>query len=199
MRANYVSRAVKNLEGSAVGVACVIGFHEGTYSTEEKVAETKKAVGDKATELDMVLNYPWLKAGRYQDVYEDILAVRNASKIVDGVELKVILETAQLSREEIIAGCVISCLADVDYVKTSTGFNGPGASVENVALMRSVADAVKGEVKVKASGGVRTAEDCVKMIRAGAARIGASAGMKIVQGALGGKAEAADGSKGDGY
>ncbi|PGH10561.1 deoxyribose-phosphate aldolase [Helicocarpus griseus UAMH5409] len=185
VRANYVPRAVSQLKGSDIGVACVIGFHEGTYSTAEKVAETEAAVRDGATELDMVINYPLLKEGKYTEVYDDVLAVRKASKPADAsgaaVGLKVILETSQLSREQIVAGSLISCLAGADFVKTSTGFNGPGASVENVALMRAVCEAVRKGGKVKASGGVRTAEDCVKMIRAGAERIGASAGVKIVE------------------
>ncbi|WEW57551.1 hypothetical protein PRK78_003018 [Emydomyces testavorans] len=184
VRANYVSRAVQNLEGTSIGVACVVGFHEGTHSTAEKVSEAKEAVQKGANELDMVMNYPLLKEGRYMEVFEDIFAVRNAAR---DVRLKVILETSQLSKDEIIAGCVVSCLAGADYVKTSTGFNGPGASAENVALMRAVCDLVNKHVKVKASGGVRTAEDCVRMIQAGAERIGASAGVKILEDATQGR------------
>jgi deoxyribose-phosphate aldolase len=180
VRLNYVSRAVTNLSGTDVGVACVVGFHEGTQSTAEKVAEAREAVQAGASELDMVMNYPLLKAGRFSETYADIRAVREAAG--DEVGLKVIIETSQLSRDEIIAASTASCLAGADHVKTSTGFNGPGASVENVALMRAVAEGVKRGVKVKASGGVRTADDCIKMIQAGADRIGASAGVKIVQG-----------------
>ncbi|PGH15259.1 deoxyribose-phosphate aldolase [Polytolypa hystricis UAMH7299] len=184
VRANYVARAVENLRGTSVGVACVVGFHEGTYPTAEKVAQARDAVQNGATELDMVIDYPLLKEGKYTDVFEDVLAVRNAAE-KGVVGLKVILETSQLSSDEIVAGSVISCLAGADFVKTSTGFNGAGASVENVALMRAVCEAIGKGTKVKASGGVRTAEDCVKMIRAGAERIGASAGVKIVSGPSG--------------
>ncbi|KAI1981100.1 hypothetical protein LOZ53_001642 [Ophidiomyces ophidiicola] len=177
VRASYVSRAVKNLEGSPIGVACVVGFHEGTYPTDKKAVEAEEASKNGATELDMVMNYVQLKEGQYTAVFNDVQAVRNAAK---DVTLKVILETSQLSRDQVIAASVVSCLAGADYVKTSTGFNGPGARVEDVALMRAVCDLVSKEVKVKASGGVRTAGDCIKMIQAGADRIGASAGVKIV-------------------
>ncbi|KMP00323.1 deoxyribose-phosphate aldolase [Coccidioides immitis H538.4] len=122
------------LQGTQVGVTCVIGFHEGTYSTDQKVSEAKRAMQNGASELDMVMNYPWLSEKRYTDVFQDIRAVRLAAK--DAI-LKVILETSQLTADEIIAG-------------------------------------------VKASGGIRTIEDCVKMVRAGAERLGASAGVKIV-------------------
>ncbi|PGH09565.1 deoxyribose-phosphate aldolase [Blastomyces parvus] len=205
VREAYVSRAVARLKDTGIGVACVIGFHEGTYSTAEKVSETKKAINDGASELDMVINYPLLKEGKYTDVYADVLAVRKAAthssedvgnKFGGKVGLKVILETSQLSREQIVAGCVISCIAGADFVKTSTGFNGPGASVENVALMRAVCEALGKGVKVKASGGVRTLGDCVQMIRAGAERIGASAGVKIVQELMGKEGSATGGDGG---
>ncbi|KAI9376331.1 hypothetical protein BJX61DRAFT_421111 [Aspergillus egyptiacus] len=180
VRLNHVQQAVNLLRDSpAVGVACVVGFHEGMYETSAKEEEARTAVQLGASELDMVLKYPLLKSKEFVQVYEDILAVRNAAPAPTG--LKVILETSQLTREEIIAGSVISCLAGADYIKTSTGFNGPGATVENVALMFEVAKAVGKGTKVKASGGVRSAEDCVKMLRAGAERIGASSGVKIVQ------------------
>ncbi|KAL3466752.1 hypothetical protein BJX64DRAFT_216209 [Aspergillus heterothallicus] len=180
VRLNYVQRAVQKLSDSPnVGIACVVGFHEGMYATSEKEEEARKAVEYGATELDMVLKYPLLKSKQFVDVYEDILAVRNAAP--SPVGLKVILETSQLSREEIIAGTVISCLAGADFIKTSTGFNGAGASVKNVALMFETAKLVGKGTKVKASGGVRTAEDCLKMLKAGAERIGASSGVKIVQ------------------
>nr|QPB69177.1 deoxyribose-phosphate aldolase [synthetic construct] len=177
VRPDYVSRAVQYLQGTQVGVTCVIGFHEGTYSTDQKVSEAKRAMQNGASELDMVMNYPWLSEKRYTDVFQDIRAVRLAAK--DAI-LKVILETSQLTADEIIAGCVLSSLAGADYVKTSTGFNGPGASIENVSLMSAVCDSLQSETRVKASGGIRTIEDCVKMVRAGAERLGASAGVKIV-------------------
>lgn len=157
-----------------------MGFHEGTYPTAEKVAEATKAVAEGATELDMVLNWPLLKQGKYTAVYDDILAVRHAAP-APKTKLKVILETSQLTRDEIIAGSAISDMAGANYVKTSTGFNGAGASIENVRLMREVVDLLANGCKVKASGGVRAAEDAVEMLKAGADRIGASAGVKIVR------------------
>ncbi|KAL1851885.1 hypothetical protein Plec18170_006188 [Paecilomyces lecythidis] len=180
VRVNHVRRAVENLKDTPeVCVAAVVGFHEGTYRTAEKVDEALEAVNQGASELDMVLNYPLLKEGKFVDVYEDILAVRKAAP--SPVKLKVILETSQLDRDQIVAGSVISCLSGADFVKTSTGFNGPGATVENVSLMRATVDALGKGCKVKASGGVRTAEDCVRMLQAGADRIGASAGVKIAK------------------
>ncbi|KAL4942228.1 hypothetical protein BDV06DRAFT_212038 [Aspergillus oleicola] len=180
VRLNHVEQTVQELYSAPnVGVACVVGFHEGMYETSEKEDEARKAVAAGATELDMVLKYPLLKEKQYIEVYEDILGVRNVAPAPVG--LKVILETSQLSRDEIIAGSVLSCLAGADYIKTSTGFNGAGASPENVALMYAVAKVVGKGTKVKASGGVRSAEDCIKMLRAGAERIGASSGVKIVQ------------------
>ncbi|GAA85767.1 deoxyribose-phosphate aldolase [Aspergillus luchuensis IFO 4308] len=195
VRLNHVSRAVQNLkEHPAVGVACVVGFHEGTYKTDEKTAEAKEAVNLGASELDMVLNYPLLQEGKFKDVYADVLEVRKAAPTPVG--LKVILETSQLTREQIIAGSVLACVAGADYIKTSTGFNGPGASLENVALMRETANLVGKGTKVKASGGVRSAEDCRKMLQAGAARIGSSSGVKIMQEE---KTGIASGGSGSGY
>lgn len=199
VRLTHVERAVENLRDSGVGVACVVGFHEGTYSTEEKAAEARDAVGKGSTELDMVINYAWLKEKRYMDVYEDINAVRKAAGPRDKVALKVILETSQLSRDEVIAASVLACLGGANFIKTSTGFNGPGASVENVALMRAVAEEVRPGVEVKASGGVRTGDDCIKMIQAGASRIGASAGVKIAQGFAGGDVSGQKGEEAGGY
>jgi deoxyribose-phosphate aldolase len=180
VRLRHVSRAVQNLrETPEVGVACVVGFHEGTYPTQEKVDEAQGAVNQGASELDMVINYPLLRQGLYTDVFGDVLAVRKVAP--SAVQLKVILETSQLTRDEIIAASIISCMAGADYVKTSTGFNGPGAAVENVSLIRATVDLLGTGCKVKASGGVRGVENCIAMLKAGANRIGASAGVKIVK------------------
>ncbi|KAE8151895.1 putative RNA methyltransferase-domain-containing protein [Aspergillus avenaceus] len=180
VRLNWVSRAVQQLKESPdVTVACVVGFHEGMYETSEKEQEAQHAVKLGASELDMVLKYPLLKEGKYTDVYRDILGVRQAAP--SPITLKVILETSQLTRKEIIAGSAIACLAGADFIKTSTGFNGPGANVDNVALMRAVANQVGTDSKVKASGGVRSAGDCFRMLQAGAERIGSSSGVKIMQ------------------
>ncbi|OKL62995.1 Deoxyribose-phosphate aldolase [Talaromyces atroroseus] len=182
VRLPYVSRAAHDLADikNEVGIACVVGFHEGTHSTATKVEEATKAVADGATELDMVINWPMLKQGKYTDVYNDIHAVRRAAP-GPKTKLKVILETSQLSRDEIIAGSAISDMAGADFVKTSTGFNGAGANVENVQLMREVVGLLGNGCKVKASGGIRTAEDAIEILKAGAERIGASAGVRIVK------------------
>lgn len=123
----------------------------------------------------MVLNWPHLKAKNYELVFTDIAAVRNTAP--HPVVLKVILETSQLSQHEIVAGCKLSQAAGADFVKTSTGFNGPGASLENVRLMKSI---VGDTVRVKASGGVKTVDNCVAMMEAGAERIGTSNGVQIM-------------------
>ena len=123
----------------------------------------------------MVINWPLLKKGNYSEVYSDIAAVRTIAP--HPITLKVILETSQLSRHEIIAGCKIAQAANADFVKTSSGFNGQGATQENVALMKSV---VGESMKVKASGGVKTVKDCIVMMEAGAERIGTSSGVGIM-------------------
>ena len=128
-----------------------------------------------ALELDMVLNWPQLKAQDYESVYTDIAAVRMMAP--HPVVLKVILETSQLTQHEIVAGCKISQAAGADFVKTSTGFNGPGASFDNVRLMKCI---VGDSVRVKASGGIKTVNECVAMMEAGAERIGTSNGVWIM-------------------
>ena len=182
VRLNWVKRAIHNLRDTSVHVACVIGFHEGTHPTWEKVLEATRAAAEGALELDMVINYPSLKAEKFREVYEDIVAVSQAATSL--VKLKVILETSQLSRSDIIAGCVIAEIAGADFVKTSTGFCGSGATLENVRLMRSV---VGDRLKVKASGGIKSTRDCIGMMEAGASRIGTSNGVAIVEGADAGK------------
>lgn len=127
----------------------------------------------------MVMNYPLLKQQRYPQVYTDIAAVRNVAP--HPVVLKVILETAQLTQFDIIAGCKVAEAANADFVKTSTGFGGQGATVENVRLMKSV---IGPHMKVKASGGVKTVNECVSMMEAGAERIGTSNGVWIMKEAL---------------
>ncbi|CAO1600087.1 MAG: hypothetical protein LQ349_000177 [Xanthoria aureola] len=179
VRSIWVERAVHNLQGSGVLVACVVGFHEGTHSVSDKVKEASQAISAGALELDMVMNYPLLKQQRYSQVYTDIAAVRNVAP--HPVVLKVILETAQLTQFDIIAGCKVAEAANADFVKTSTGFGGQGATVENVRLMKSV---VGPHMKVKASGGVKTVNECVSMMEAGAERIGTSNGVWIMKEAL---------------
>lgn len=176
VRLNWVEQAVQQLSGSNIAVACVVGFPEGTYSTSEKVKEASDAVAGGALELDMVINYPLLKQQSYSQVYTDIAAVRNVAP--HPILLKVILETSKLSQYDIIAGCKVAEAANADFVKTSTGFGGQGATVENVRLMK---DVIGPHMKVKASGGVKTVNECVAMMEAGAERIGTSNGVSIMK------------------
>ncbi|KAJ5085009.1 Aldolase-type TIM barrel [Penicillium argentinense] len=178
---DYVSQAAANLrDAPRTVVACVVGFPEGTHDTADKVHEAKEAISQGASELDMVINWPKLKNGGYTSVFEDIMAVRKAAP--SPTIIKAILEANQLDRDELIAATTICCLAGVDYVKTSTGFNGPGANVNQVTIMRLTAKACDNhDISVKASGGIRTAVDCLRMIKAGATRIGTSAGVQIMK------------------
>ena len=142
--------------------------------------EARDAVAAGAFEIDMVLNYDLLKRGEFSSVYTDLAAVRQAAP--RPTALKVILETSQLSHSDIIAGCKIAEMAQFDFVKTSTGFKGGGATEEHVQLMRKV---VGDKLKVKASGGIKTVKDCVVMMEAGADRIGTSNGVWIMEEAKG--------------
>ena len=174
----HVKLCADLLRGSNVKVCTVIGFPLGATSPEAKVYETETALRDGATEIDMVINIGALKGGDNTWVARDIRGVvetaHNARAIV-----KVIIETSLLTDEEKVTACLLAKQAGADYVKTSTGFAGGGATVEDVALMRRV---VGPEMGVKASGGVRTFEEARSMVQAGATRIGTSAGVKIVQG-----------------
>ena len=174
------------LRGSNVKVCTVIGFPLGATSPEAKVYETETALRDGATEIDMVINIGALKGGDYTWVARDIRGVAETAH-TGGAILKVIIETSLLNEEEKVKACLLAKEADADFVKTLTGFAGGGATVQDVALMRRV---VGPEMGVKASGGVRTFEQAKSMVEAGATRIGASAGVKIVQGAKEEKKEA---------
>lgn len=168
------------LAGSPIGIASVIAFPEGLAEAESKVAEAQKALRAGATELDMVLNVPRLKARAYGEVLADIRGVVEAAR---PRPVKVILETGALTRDEKVIACALSKAAGAAFVKTSTGFGPGGATVEDVALMRSV---VGEDMGVKASGGIRTAADAHRMIEAGANRLGTSAGVAIVTGGAAG-------------
>jgi deoxyribose-phosphate aldolase len=174
----WVRRAARRLRGSDVAVCTVIGFPLGATTPEVKAWEARKALRDGAREVDMVINVGALKSGDHELVLRDIERVVDAAHEV-GAICKVILETALLSDEEKVMASALSRQARADFVKTSTGFGGGGATVYDVALMR---ETVGPEMGVKASGGVRTAEDVEDMIAAGATRIGASAGVQIVSG-----------------
>ena len=170
-----VKLASETLKGSDVLVCTVIGFPLGQNSKEIKALEVKQAMADGAKELDMVINVGALKDKNYKLVYEDIKAVVDAAK---GYTTKVIIETCYLTDDEIIEACKQSVKAGATFVKTSTGFGTGGATVEAVSLM---AKTVGDKCLVKASGGVRNAEDFKKMIEAGASRIGTSNGVKIME------------------
>ena len=172
----WVSLAKKQLQGTDVKVCTVIGFPLGANTTAVKAAETKDAISNGADEIDMVINIGALKSNDLKTVLEDIQAVRNACQ---GHTLKVILETSQLTDEEKVTACKLCAQAEADFVKTSTGFIGGGATPEDVSLMRR---SIPATMQVKASGGVRTREDFDTMVTAGATRIGASSGVKILEG-----------------
>jgi deoxyribose-phosphate aldolase len=167
------------LEGSDVLVCTVVGFPLGATPTEVKVFEAQQAVRDGATEVDMVINVGALKSRDYELVERDIASIARACHAGNAI-LKVIIEAALLTDEEKVIACQLSKVAGADFVKTSTGFGPGGATLEDVALMRRVVGPTMG---VKAAGGIRTFEDAQKMIAAGASRIGASASVKIIQGA----------------
>lgn len=171
----WVPFAKEQLQGCDVKVCTVIGFPLGANTPQVKAFEAQDAVQNGADELDMVLNIGALKAGDNAAVLEDIRAVRKATA---GKILKVIIETSLLSDDEKRTACELAAQAGADFVKTSTGFNGGGATVQDVALMR---EQIPATMHVKASGGVRTRADAEKMIAAGAQRIGTSGGVKIIE------------------
>ena len=177
----WVRRSAANLRGTSVKVCTVIGFPLGANTAEIKAMEARRAIRDGAREVDMVVNIGALKSGDRATVLTDI------EKVVDsaheaGAIVKVILETSLLTDEEKVIASSLAKRAKADFVKTSTGFGGGGATVYDVALMR---ETVGPDMGVKASGGVRTKSDVEDMIAAGATRIGASAGVQIVSGEQG--------------
>ncbi len=174
----FVPLAKEQLQKTDTVVCTVIGFPLGYNTTAQKAAEAREAVEAGADEVDMVLAVGALKEGDTAYVEEDIRAVRAAS---EGRILKVILETCLLTKEEIVKACEICKALGVAFVKTSTGFNKGGATVEDVALMKKTV----GNIGVKASGGIRDTQTALAMIEAGATRIGASAGIAIVTGVSG--------------
>ncbi|MGO1922536.1 MAG: deoxyribose-phosphate aldolase [Jeotgalicoccus sp.] len=176
---SWVKTAAEKLAESEVKVCTVIGFPHGATTSEVKAFETKDAIANGADEVDMVINIGQLKAGNLDYVKEDIKSVVDAAN--KEALVKVIIESSLLNEDEIITVSKLCKEAGADFVKTSTGFNGGGATVEAVALMRLT---VGEDMGVKASGGVRSAEDAMKMIEVGATRIGASSGIAIVNGAV---------------
>jgi deoxyribose-phosphate aldolase len=191
-----VAQSTEILRGSSVKVCTVVGFPLGATLPEVKVFETQKSIERGAQEMDMVINIGALKSGRVGAVEADIHGVVAASHR-GGAVCKVIIETCLLTREEKIQAALAARNAGADFVKTSTGFSTAGATPEDVRLIRETIGANTG---IKAAGGVRTLEDLQKMVEAGATRIGASAGVKIIQQLRSGKSPAASGaSSGDKY
>lgn len=173
----WVKYATELLEGTDVGVTTVIGFPLGANTSELKAIETKQAIADGASDVDMVINIGALKSEDYDTVLNDIQAVVDAAE--GKAIVKVIIETALLTKNEKVRASELSKQAGADFVKTSTGFSTGGATLDDVRLMRAT---VGPDMGVKASGGVRTYEDAKAMIEVGATRIGASSGISIVEG-----------------
>ncbi|MEA5003725.1 MAG: deoxyribose-phosphate aldolase [Christensenella sp.] len=174
---SYIRFVADNLNGSGVTPCCVIGFPLGACTPEAKGNEAADAASNGAKEVDMVINVGAIKSGDWQLVKRDIEAVVGAVR--GRAIVKVIIETCLLTDEEKVKACAISKLAGAHFVKTSTGFSKGGATVEDVRLMR---ETVGPEIGVKASGGVKTYEDAVAMVQAGASRLGTSSGAAIVSG-----------------
>ena len=178
VRSNWAARAARALAGTGVEVVATVDFPEGNGSTEARAREARAAAAAGAGEIDVVLGRAALQARDHGAVLRDLVAVVAAAR----VPVKVILETSRLTREEKVAACALAQAAGAAWVKTSTGYAGGGATVEDVALLRA---SVGPSVGVKASGGIRTAADALRMVRAGADRIGTSSGPAIVDGAFG--------------
>jgi len=175
VNACYTSLAAQELKGSSVVTCVVVGFPLGASPSSVKAAETAQAVSDGAGEVDMVINVGQMKAGNSEYVLNDIKAVVDAS---GDALVKVILENCYLSKEEIKEACLLCEKAGADFVKTSTGFGPGGATLEDVVLMKKTVPSLQ----VKAAGGIRDRETALAMIKAGADRLGASAGIAIVEG-----------------
>ena len=171
----HVAYCADYLKDSDVNVCTVNGFPLGANTSAVKAFETKDAIANGADEIDMVMNIGALKDKNYDLVRDDVKAVVEAA---NGTLVKVILETCLLTEDEIKKACELCVEAKADYVKTSTGFSTRGATIEDVRIMK---EAVHGKAKVKAAGGVRTPEDMVKIVAAGADRIGTSAGCSLVK------------------
>ncbi|OWY22170.1 deoxyribose-phosphate aldolase [Sphingobacteriales bacterium UPWRP_1] len=173
----FVKQAAAALAGTGVQVATVIGFPLGYNHTGIKLAEIELAAAAGATEMDMVINLSALKNARFNYLENEIAAASQITHQAKGALLKVIIETALLTPPEIEQVCHICAAAGADFVKTSTGFNGAGATVAAVELMRKT---LPPQVKIKASGGICTRQEALDMVKAGANRLGCSASVKIV-------------------
>lgn len=175
---SYVETCFNLIKSSNVKVCTVIGFPLGATTTQSKFTEAEEAIKNGAEELDMVINIGKLKDQDYNYVYSEIKSISDLSKKYLCTS-KLILETCLLSDEEKVIACLLAKEAGLNFVKTSTGFSKSGATVHDVALMKFV---VGDKLQVKASGGIRSYDDAISMIYAGATRLGASAGVKIIAG-----------------
>ncbi|WP_374000904.1 deoxyribose-phosphate aldolase [Bdellovibrio bacteriovorus] len=173
---SYVKTCAELLQGSSVKVCCVVGFPLGAMDTESKTYETSTAIRNGAQEIDMVIQIGALKDRRLDYVRDDIKAVVQAAH---GHTVKVIIETSLLNNDDKVLACKAALEAGAHFVKTSTGFGGGGATVDDVKLMKSV---VGNQMEVKASGGIKDAQQANAMIEAGATRLGTSSGITIIQG-----------------
>lgn len=174
VNSSYVNIAKQALGRSEVKICSVVGFPLGAMSTEAKIFEAKKAIEQGATEIDMVMNIGRLKSKNHVAVLKDISDVKRAIGLIP---LKVILEISELSKNEIVKACEICIDAKADFVKTSTGFSKSGATLTAVKIMKKT---VRNHLKIKASGGIRDAETALKYIEVGVDRIGASAGVAMM-------------------
>jgi len=172
----WIPYAVKLLSPHGIKVGAPIGFSLGGATTHTKIAETAEAIENGAVEIDMLINLGALKSREYNVVKQDITAVVHTAR---GNLTKVIIETALLSQEEKVAACKIIMEAGADYVKTATGFNGGGATIEDIKLLKSVTG---NSIKIKAAGGIRSWQDACAMLDAGASRLGTSNAVKIITG-----------------
>jgi len=189
IRPDFVSNAVNFLEGSEVKVVSVVSFPTGSDKTQQKVVETQKAIVNGASEIDMVMNWKLLhkwsqepnkdkKQDIEQRIYDDIRKVTDICHNSNSVTLKVIIESGELTLEQIKKACELCVKAGVDFVKTSTGYASKGAEIDKVRFMRSI---LPDHVKIKASGGIRTIQDIENFINAGADRVGTSSNPAVLQ------------------
>jgi len=181
VNSSWIPFVAKRLRGKGVKICSVIGFPLGEMDTRSKAFEARTAIGNGADELDMVINIGALKSGNLKLVEEDIRAIKRACR--SNTILKVILETGLLTDAEKILACEIAKKADADFVKTSTGFSGSGATVPDIMLMRRI---VGQKMGVKASGGIRTFDQAVGLIKAGANRLGCGSSVAVITGAKSG-------------
>ena len=174
VNSSYVDLVVKELKDTSIKVAAVAGFPLGAMATEAKIAEAKYCIEHGAHEIDVVMNIGWFKSGEYDKVQNELAMIKEA---IDDTVLKVIIETSYLLDDEKFKASQLVLASGADFVKTSTGFGGGGASMEDVVLMKK---AVQDKIRIKASGGIRDRETAIRYIEMGAARLGTSSGVKIV-------------------